>query len=175
MPVLIQLILWSNFSPLSYLAGAAHPDYLPAALLANQDDMTATWQANLFQPVIDWQPPPACTQSCLTSLHSSICHFSSSIQSPIPPTPPLYSQAICLCTRTKRKKPREAVSCLAVLTPWIKAMTIGTCSVTPGRPTFGKAVTIKSSSLSGLQRMKKRAVEQLTPLQHENMPGADKM
>lgn len=76
------------FTPPCFKAGVARSDYLPAALLDNQDDMTAAWQTRLSRPVTDWQPIPAVILPCLTPLHSSICHFSSSAQSPLPPCHP---------------------------------------------------------------------------------------
>lgn len=118
--------------------------------------MTTAWQACLSRPVTDWQPIPAVTSSCLTPLHSSICHFSSSAQSPLPPTPPLNCSSVRLCPTTKRKQPWAVVSLPGSQLFWhletkLWAETIILRNVTPGRFANGEA-----SSLNGLLRMKKR-------------------
>lgn len=81
------------------------------------------WQACLSRPLTDWQPIPAVTSSCLTPLRSSICHFSCSARSPLPPTCPLCPFG---CARQTKKKATRG-RCVPVwqsadLTPWNKAV-----------------------------------------------------
>lgn len=54
----------SDSTPPGFM-GLVHPDYLPAALHDNGDDMTSVWRDCISWPVTYRQPIPAVTLSCL--------------------------------------------------------------------------------------------------------------
>lgn len=157
-------IIW----PPCFRAGAAHPDYLPAAPLDNHDDMTAVWQARLSRPVTDWQPIPAVIPSCLTPLHSSICHFSSSALNPLSPTPPFNYSSIHLCPETAESNRSSWVFALLSAVPVTrnKATASGLNAL---QRDMRWAVTVKSSTLNGPVRIiSNPAAEDWTHLDQTN-------